>query len=149
MMAAIRSKDTGLEMIVRRHLHGMGLRYRLHAKTIPGHADLWFPSRRAAVFLHGCFFHGHDCTFFRLPATRPEFWRSKIEGNRARDHSVQLALDAAGIRTLTVWECTFRDRRAVLSKAKALAAIARWVISSRRHAVLSAKGFCHETRVSL
>lgn len=99
MMAGIRGKDTRPEMILRRGLHARGFRFRLHDRRLPGSPDLVFPGRRAAVFVHGCFWHGHACPLFRLPATRQEFWRAKIEGNAARDKGAEAALLADG------WRC--------------------------------------------
>lgn len=109
-MAGIRGKDTRPEMILRRGLHARGLRFRLHDGRLPGSPDLVFPGRRATVFVHGCFWHGHACPLFRLPATRQEFWRAKIEGNAARDAAAETALLADGWRVLTIWECALKGR---------------------------------------
>ncbi|ENY82809.1 very short patch repair endonuclease [Sphingopyxis sp. MC1] len=108
-MARIRGKDTRPEMVIRRGLHARGFRYRLHA-ALPGKPDLVFPARRAAVFVNGCFWHGHDCPLFRLPGTRPDFWSAKIARNRERDAEVLAMLHASGWRTLTIWECSLRGR---------------------------------------
>lgn len=110
MMAGIRGKDTRPEMILRRGLHARGFRFRLHDRRLPGSPDLVFPGRRAVIFVHGCFWHGHDCHLFRLPATRQEFWRAKIEGNAARDAATEDALVGAGWRVLTIWECALKGR---------------------------------------
>jgi len=110
MMAGIRGKDTRPEMILRRGLHARGLRFRLHDKRLSGSPDLVFAGRRAAVFVHGCFWHGHTCPLFRLPATRQEFWRAKIKGNAARDEAAEAALMAIGWRVLTIWECALKGR---------------------------------------
>lgn len=107
-MSRIRGRDTKPELLLRRSLHAAGLRYRVHGQGLPGRPDLVFPGRRAVIFVHGCFWHGHDCPAFRLPATRPDFWRGKIEGNQARDARTHAALLAAGWRVLTVWECALR-----------------------------------------
>lgn len=107
-MSRIRSKDTKPEMVLRRGLHGAGLRFRLHARELPGRPDMIFPRYRATILVHGCFWHGHDCPLFKLPATRPEFWAAKIAGNRARDLKAQAALGEAGWRVLTVWECVLK-----------------------------------------
>ncbi len=108
MMSGIRSRNTKPELLIRRALHARGFRYRLHAKTVPGRPDMVFPRFRAAVFVHGCFWHGHACPLFRLPGTRTEFWAAKIARNRARDMEVAELLDQAGWRRLTVWECAMR-----------------------------------------
>jgi DNA mismatch endonuclease (patch repair protein) len=107
-MSRIRGRDTKPEMAVRRGLHARGLRYRLQDRSLPGRPDLVFPKHRAVVFVHGCFWHGHSCPMFRLPSTRPEFWESKIEANRARDLRATEALNLQTWRVLTIWECTLR-----------------------------------------
>ena len=107
-MSRIRGKDTKPELVLRCGLHAKGLRYRLHRKDLPGRPDMVFPRFRAAVLVHGCFWHGHDCPLFRLPATRREFWQAKIEGNRARDVRDHARLTAGGWRVLTIWECALR-----------------------------------------
>lgn len=109
-MAAIRSKDTKPELIVRRGLHARGLRFRLHRRDLPGRPDIIFPSRRIALFVHGCFWHAHrDCRYYKLPETYKERWREKLEGNRARDERDQAALKALGWRVLVIWECELRS----------------------------------------
>jgi DNA mismatch endonuclease (patch repair protein) len=110
MMAGIRGKDTKPEMILRRGLHARGLRYRLHARELPGKPDLVFPARRAVLFAHGCFWHGHDCHLFRLPSTRPEFWAAKIERNRQVDARSEALLQEADWRVGVVWECALKGR---------------------------------------
>jgi len=113
MMAGIKGKDTRPEMILRRGLHARGFRYRLHDRHLPGSPDLVFPGRRAVILVNGCFWHGHGCHLFRLPATRREFWRAKIEGNRARDEATEAALLTDGWRVLTIWECALKGRERV------------------------------------
>lgn len=108
MMSGIRGKDTKPEILVRKALHARGFRYRLHVAGLPGKPDLVFPRYRAVLFIHGCFWHGHDCRYFRLPATRPEFWTQKIRGNQDRDRRQVQTLKEAGWRTLVVWECMTR-----------------------------------------
>jgi DNA mismatch endonuclease (patch repair protein) len=108
-MARIRGRDTKPELLIRRGLHARGFRYRLHAR-LRGRPDIVLPSRKAAIFVHGCFWHGHDCHLFRLPGTRTEFWREKIAGNRSRDTAAIAALQREGWRTLTIWECSFRGK---------------------------------------
>jgi DNA mismatch endonuclease (patch repair protein) len=110
MMAAIRAKDTKPEMILRRGLHALGLRYRLHVSTLPGRPDMVFPARRAVLFAHGCFWHGHDCHLFRLPSTRQEFWSAKIVRNREVDARSAAALRGAHWRVGIVWECALKGR---------------------------------------
>lgn len=107
-MSRIRGKDTKPEMLLRRALHAAGLRYRLHASRLPGKPDIVLPRFRTVVLVHGCFWHGHDCQLFKMPATRREFWVKKISGNRARDQRSVEALQRAGWRVLTVWECSLK-----------------------------------------
>lgn len=107
-MAGIGPKDTKPEMMIRRGLHALGYRYRLHDRKLPGRPDLVFAGRSAVIFIHGCFWHGHACSLFRWPGTRPEFWRAKIGGNVTRDARVRGELLSAGWRVLDVWECSLR-----------------------------------------
>ncbi len=109
-MSRIRGRDTRPELLIRRGLHARGFRFRLHARDLPGRPDLILPKYRAAIFVNGCFWHGHDCPMFKLPATRPEFWLKKIEANRSRDGATAKALAEAAWRSLTVWECALRGR---------------------------------------
>lgn len=107
-MSRIRSKDTNPEMQVRRGLHAAGLRFRLHASALPGRPDIVLSRYRAAILVHGCFWHGHNCRLFKMPATRREFWTAKIAGNRARDERNGEALQRAGWRVMIVWECSLK-----------------------------------------
>ena len=107
-MSRIRGRDTKPEMLIRRGLHARGLRYRLQDRALPGRPDLVFPRFRAVIFVHGCFWHGHDCPLFRLPSTRPQFWEAKIKANRARDAGACEALLALGWRVLVIWECSLK-----------------------------------------
>ncbi|MBX3483092.1 MAG: DNA mismatch endonuclease Vsr [Phenylobacterium sp.] len=107
-MSRVRGKNTKPELLIRRALHAAGLRYRLHGAKLPGKPDLVFPARRAVIFVHGCFWHGHHCPLFRLPATRTAFWSEKIESNRTRDAVAVGSLRSAGWRVLTIWECALR-----------------------------------------
>jgi len=107
-MSHIRGRDTRPEMFIRRGLHARGLRYRLQDRNLPGRPDLVFPKYRAVIFVHGCFWHGHNCSLFRLPATRPEFWTKKINANRIRDARACEDLATLGWRVLIVWECSLK-----------------------------------------
>jgi DNA mismatch endonuclease, patch repair protein len=109
-MSRIRGSNTRLELLVRRTLHALGLRYRLGGGGLPGKPDLIFPRHATVVFVDGCFWHGHNCHLFRLPKTRPEFWHAKIESNRTRDVRVDQELRALGWRPLHVWECELRNK---------------------------------------
>ena len=112
IMSRVGQKDTGPEMKLRRSLHKIGLRYRLHDKRLPGSPDVVFPRFKAALFVHGCFWHRHPgCHLTTTPATRPEFWNQKFEKNVARDHKVQTLLEEAGWRVLTIWECETKSEK--------------------------------------
>ena len=109
LMSRIRGKDTGIEVTVRKGLHRLGFRYRLGGAGLPGRPDIVLPKYRTVVFVHGCFWHGHGCHLFRLPKTRPDFWKQKIEANRERDHNAALALERLGWQVETIWECALRN----------------------------------------
>lgn len=111
-MSRVRSRDTKPEQIVRRHVHAAGLRYRLHRKILSARPDLVFPGRRIAVMVHGCMWHQHPdpaCRLARMPKSRLEFWRPKLEGNRDRDERQRADLEAAGWTVITVWECQLKE----------------------------------------
>lgn len=110
-MQAIRAKNTTPEMIVRRRLFADGFRYRLHDKRLPGSPDLVLPKYRTCIFVHGCFWHGHDCPAFHWPQTNEEFWREKITRNQARDAEAIARLQELGWRVLVIWECELRKSR--------------------------------------
>ena len=111
VMAAVGSKDTKPEMMVRKALHKIGYRYRLHDRSLPGTPDLTFRKYNAVIMVNGCFWHGHDCALFRMPASNREFWRDKIENNRRRDKRAISQLTESGWRVLTIWECSLRGGR--------------------------------------
>ena len=108
MMSGIRGRNTKPEKIVRSLLHRQGFRFRLHAKELNGTPDLVLPRYQAAIFVHGCFWHGHECPLFKWPETRAEFWKNKISKNRANDKRALTALMADGWRVCVVWECALR-----------------------------------------
>ncbi|WP_083313349.1 very short patch repair endonuclease [Pseudomonas aeruginosa] len=109
-MARVRSKDTKPEMQVRRLVHAMGYRYRLHDRKLPGHPDLVFKGRRKVIFVHGCFWHRHEgCGLARLPKSRLDFWLPKLEGNRLRDARKLEQLNQLGWTSLVIWECELKD----------------------------------------
>lgn len=111
MMSRIRSKNTKPELLVRSGLHRLGYRYRLHDPLLPGKPDLVFRGRKAALFVNGCFWHGHDCSLFKWPTTRPDFWEKKIGRNRERDHTVTQKLIERCWRVGVVWECSLKGAR--------------------------------------
>lgn len=105
-MALVRSKNTKPEMVVRKLVHSMGYRYRLHVPTLPGKPDMVFPSKKAVIFVHGCFWHRHSgCKLARLPKSRLDFWFPKLNANQERDTRQARVLRRLGWRVMTVWEC--------------------------------------------
>jgi DNA mismatch endonuclease (patch repair protein) len=119
VMARVRGKDTKPELQVRRLLHRMGYRYRLHRRDLPGSPDLAFAGRKAALFVHGCFWHGHDCPRgARQPKQNAAYWSAKIARNRARDAETEARLSALGWLAVTVWECELRDEPALAARLK-------------------------------
>jgi DNA mismatch endonuclease (patch repair protein) len=137
-MSRIRGRDTKPELFVRRGLHARGLRFRLHRKDLPGCPDLVFPSLHAAIFVHGCFWHGHNCSMFKWPGTRTDFWHKKIVGNTERDRSAQSALMQEKWRVLVIWECALRgpQRRPV---DVVLDEVVRWLDQDEAFAVIRGK----------
>ena len=121
VMRANKGKDTKPEMAVRRLAHGMGYRYRLHRKDLPGTPDLVFGPRRKVVFVHGCFWHGHDdpsCKVRSAPKTRSDYWKAKFERNRQRDERSEASLRGSGWKVLTLWECDVRDAKATADRLR-------------------------------
>lgn len=127
-MAAIRSKNTKPELLIRKGLHAAGCRFRLHVRNMSGKPDLVLPRYRAVVFVNGCFWHGHQCAMFKLPSTRSEFWREKIGQNVERDTLAQRALLEQGWRVCVVWECALRGRNR-LPEGNAIQKITSWLRS--------------------
>lgn len=109
-MQAIKAQNTKPELWLRRHLHAAGFRYRLNAKELPGKPDLVLPKYKAVIFIHGCFWHAHGCHLFKLPATRTDFWKAKLNGNKERDLRQKALLEQQGWRVLTVWECSIKGK---------------------------------------
>jgi len=108
-MSRIRSKDTKPEMLVRRFLHKNGFRYRLHVKNLPGKPDIVLPKYKTVIFIHGCFWHGHEgCRYYVVPKTRTEWWLNKINGNITNDNNAQAVLKDAGWNIITLWECELK-----------------------------------------
>lgn len=124
IMRAVKSRDTGPEIALRKALFAKGLRYRLHVKDLPGKPDIVFAKHRAVLFVHGCFWHGHDCARgARLPKTNAAYWREKIARNRNRDHEAIAALQRHGWRVKVSWECDLKHPPEEANK------IAGWLVS--------------------
>ncbi len=120
IMRAVRSCDTKPEMVVRKLAWRLGYRYRLHVRSLPGCPDLVFPSRRKAIFVHGCFWHRHACSNGRsMPASRVDYWRQKFDRNRARDKKNRKAMIRSGWQVLTIWECQVRRAAALKTRIAA------------------------------
>ena len=128
MMSGIGGKNTKPELILRSALHRTGFRFRLHRRDLPGRPDLFFPKHRAALFIHGCFWHWHDCHLFKWPSSREEFWREKINGNAERDRRQVALLKDTGIRVGVVWECALKGRTR-LQLDDVIAACSQWLAS--------------------
>lgn len=134
-MSGIRGRDTKPEKLLRSALHGLGLRFRLHARGLPGRPDLSLPRHSAVIFVNGCFWHQHDCHLFRLPSTRRAFWKAKLRRNAERDKTVREELEAAGWRHLTIWECALRGRGPTAVEKTARIAAA-WVRGKKKRGEL-------------
>jgi DNA mismatch endonuclease (patch repair protein) len=131
-MSKIGQKNTGPEMKLRKSLHRIGLRYRLHDKRLPGSPDIVFPRFKAVLFVHGCFWHRHGCKATTTPGTNVDFWRKKFDENIARDRRHTEALQDAGWRVAVVWECALKGKESVTDKIAE--EVRDWLISgSSKH----------------
>ena len=129
-MRAIRARDTRPELLLRKSLHSLGFRYKLHDRSLPGVPDLVFPRFGAVVFVHGCFWHRHGCRYSMMPVTRAEFWSKKLEQNWNRDQKVRAALFELGWRVGVVWECALRGSSA--DPQSVSASVAGWIVGGTR-----------------
>lgn len=132
IMASVRQRNTRPEMKLRRALHHLGLRYRLHNRKLPGTPDLAFPRFKAVIFVHGCFWHSHGCKFSTIPATRREFWVQKFEANRERDKRKIEQLQDIGWRVLVVWECALKTKPGRQTVESVVDLIAEWLNGSEQ-----------------
>ena len=118
IMQAVKSKNTVPELIVRRALHAAGFRFRLHRRDLSGRPDLTFPGRRKVIFVHGCFWHGHDCPRgSRVPKTNTAYWVAKVARNQARDEKNRLELEKGGWEVMVIWECAARGASGFVNSA--------------------------------
>lgn len=121
MMAGIKGKNTRPELFLRKTLHAMGFRYRLGGEGLPGKPDIVFHKQRVVIFVHGCFWHMHECKYFRWPTTNQQFWHNKLNGNAQRDKRVAIELQSKGWTVLTVWECELRKSKYQMPNSAILA----------------------------
>lgn len=116
-MSRVGNKNTKPELLVRRILHRAGYRFRLHRSDLPGSPDVVLPRWRTAVFVHGCFWHGHEgCRRSKLPSTRTDFWQTKVERNQERDGIAKKALERLGYKVVTLWECELKNEAGILER---------------------------------
>jgi len=126
IMKSVGTRDTGPELVVRRLIHALGFRFRLHKRELPGSPDIVLAKWKTAVFVHGCYWHGHNCPKGRLPKSRLEYWAPKIEANRTRDRKVEGGLRDLGWNVVTVWQCETKDERTIAERLK------REIVGTRR-----------------
>lgn len=118
IMKSVRTRNTGPELVVRRLLHRLGFRFRLHRRDLPGSPDIVLARWKTAVFVHGCYWHGHDCAKGRLPKSRLDYWGPKIEANRQRDRDVEQRLRELGWNVVTIWQCETKIERTIAERLK-------------------------------
>lgn len=137
-MSGIRGKNTKPELLIRSGLHKRGFRFRLHVRSLPGKPDLVLRKHGAVIFVHGCFWHGHDCHLYRSPSSNARFWKQKIGRNRVNDTAQLESLRAMNWRVLNVWECAIKGRTR-RDPETLLKAIERWLISRSRYGDITGK----------
>ncbi len=138
MMSGIKGKNTRPELLIRKALHAKGFRFRLHSSDVPGKPDLILPKYKAAIFVHGCFWHCHDCHLFKWPKSRCGFWKEKIEGNKTRDLKNQELLRESGWRRLVIWECAVKGKSR-LDFNYLIDATSSWIISGESEFEIAGK----------
>ena len=129
-MSRVGSKDTKPELLIRRGLHSLGFRYRLHDKNLPGTPDLVFPRFKSVIQINGCFWHGHACPLCRMPSSNTEYWHKKVARNKERDVANRLRLIEKGWRVLTIWECALRGKEK-LELSQVLDLTSEWLLSTQ------------------
>lgn len=135
-MAAIKGKNTKPELAIRKELHRLGYRFRVHNISLPGSPDIVLPKYKAAIQVHGCFWHGHDCHLFNWPSTREEFWRQKITSNQVRDAKSSAECKKRGWKSMVIWECALKGQTR-LDPDKVVAIVANWLKSGSGDAEIS------------
>lgn len=138
MMSGIKGKNTQPELLIRQGLHRLGFRYSLHNKKLPGKPDMVFGKYKAVIFIHGCFWHAHNCHLFKWPSTRPQFWREKIGGNTVRDKEQLQILNEQGWRVLIIWECALKGKNKLPIK-ETIHTTANWLQFDNQNAEISSR----------
>jgi len=139
MMSGIRGINTRPEIRIRQLLHKEGFRFRLHTSHLPGKPDIILPRFQAVVFVHGCFWHGHECHLFKWPQTRRTFWKEKITGNRKRDEEVFSMLASDGWRIMVIWECALKGPNR-LKNGFLVSQLVQWLRSRKKYFELTLNG---------
>ena len=137
-MSAIRSRNTAPEIFVRKALHALGYRYRLHPKALPGKPDIVLPKYRAIILVHGCFWHNHGCRLFKLPKTRVDFWKAKLESNVLRDLLTETRLTDLNWRIAVVWECSLKGKTRI-PKIELTEKLSEWLQSDESNFSITAQ----------
>lgn len=131
-MSLVKNKNTKPELIVRSLLHRLGYRFRLHRRNLPGSPDIVLPKHSKVIFVHGCFWHGHDCPRGKRPVTNQEFWDAKLDRNIARDRENQTRLRELGLQVLVIWACQVRDKRSLQERLRLFMEIGETTVNSGR-----------------
>lgn len=142
MMSGIRAKNTYPEKFLRKGLHALGFRYRLHAKNIPGKPDVVLPKYKALIEIYGCFWHGHGCRYCKTPSTNTLFWKNKIIENQRRDKRNLGRQMEAGWRCLVVWECAIRMAQRSSNTLDTISLAAQWLAGNGDTAIIDEQGLC-------
>lgn len=129
MMSRIRGRDTQPELLVRKLLFARGFRYRVNVRKLPGSPDIVLSKYRAVIFIHGCFWHGHDCKNFRIPKTHSKFWADKIMKNQLRDQNVAKLLESTNWRVMVIWECRLKELRKDGKLTSFIDQVSQWIVS--------------------
>ncbi len=140
MMSAIRGKNTRIELLVRRYLFKQGFRFRIHDPKLPGKPDIVLPRYKTVIQIHGCFWHAHDCSLFKMPSSNIQSWENKFEKNKANDRKSHLMLSNSGWRILTVWECALRSTNRFMNENEILTEIAKFITSEINTEMISETG---------
>ncbi|USD38005.1 very short patch repair endonuclease [Ferrimonas sp. SCSIO 43195] len=138
-MRAIRSKNTKPEVYIRKLLHRIGFRFRIHPSNLPVKADIFLPRYNAVIWINGCFWHAHDCYLFKYPTTNPEFWREKLDTNKARDVEKAKLIAQLGFKQLTVWECSLKGKKR-MSEVDLMERLEEWILAIDYNCEIDNKG---------